>query len=132
MLLERQHQLRQDRSQQSPHTVRHQDIYRKMIETQNKFFQARNDDVVVVRGCPVSVAEQLLTLVSIGKLPNPYFDPSQAIPFTSAYLSWRTRSLVNRVLGQPYQKIGPTARGASRPPQNLPPEGAPTPLEVAE
>ena len=120
-----------DRSNKDPRQATHDDIFAKMAKVMYKTAGKRGG-VVRVAGCPVSVAEQLLTLVSIGKLPNPYFDPSQAIPFTSAYLSWRTRNLMHRVLGQPYQKVGPTRRGASRPEQNLPPEGAPTPLEIAE
>ena len=120
-----------DRSKKDPHEAVHDDIFAKMAKVTFKTAGKRGG-VVRVAGCPVSVAEQLLTLVNIGKLPNPYVDPSQAIPFTSAYLSWRTRTLMHRVLGQPYQKAGPTERGASRPEQNLPPEGAPTPLELAK
>jgi uncharacterized protein (DUF362 family) len=120
----------EDRSTKDPRQAKHDDIFAKMAKVMVKTAGKRGG-VVRVAGCPVSVAEQLLTLVSVGKLPNPYFDPSQAIPFTSAYLSWRTRNLVNRVLGQPYQRVGPTARGEARPEQSLPPEGAPTPLEAS-
>jgi hypothetical protein len=81
-------------------------------------------------GCPVSVAEQVLLLVKQGSLKNPYFDPAEAIPFTSCYLSSRTRSMFDRILGKPYQQEGPVERGASRPQQNLPPEGVETPLEA--
>ena len=37
---------------------------------------------------------------------------------------------IQRILGVPYQIRGTTERGASRPEQNLPPEGVPTPLEA--
>ena len=85
----------------------------------------RNADLIRVKGCPVSVAEQVLTLVYLGKLNNPYLDPNQAIPFTSCYLNWRTRTMFKRLFGEPYNVEGPTHRGDARPPQNLPPPGDP-------
>jgi hypothetical protein len=78
------------------------------------------------------VAEQVLLLVKLGKLKNPYFDPSQAWSFTNAYFSKRTHDAVQRIMGVPYQTAAgatPTRRGGARPPQNLPPDGAKGPLE---
>jgi hypothetical protein len=77
----------------------------------------------------VSVAEQVLTLVQLGKLPNPYFDLQLAPPFISAYLTWRTRAALQRLLGRSYNQPGPIERGQARPGQNLPPAGVATPLE---
>ena len=119
----------QDRSGKDPHTATHDDIFKKMLKVMGEMRRARKEDVVRVIGCPVSVAEQVLTLVELGHLPNPYFQPINAIPFTSAYLSWRGRTAVDRLLGRPYQQGGPTPRGDARPAQSLPPEGVPTPLE---
>jgi hypothetical protein len=76
------------------------------------------------------VAEQALTLINLGKLDNPYFDTSNMLSFTSAYFSWRTRTFIDRMFGRPYQVQGATQRGASRPVQNLPPEGQPSPLDL--
>ena len=59
-------------------------------------------EVIRLSGCPVSVAEQVLLLVKLGALKNPYLDPSQALPFASAYLSTKTRTAIKRVLGEPY------------------------------
>ena len=87
--------------------------------------KGNKEDVVRVAGCPVSVAEQLLTLVQLGKVKNPYFKPDTSIPFVSAYISWRGRTTLKRLMGEPYQRSGPVQRGAARPTQNLPPEGAP-------
>ena len=60
-------------------------------------------------------AEQVLMLVKLGKLKNPYFDLKEAIPFTSCYLTWRTRQLINLIMGQPRQLITEQAptRGAA-------------------
>ena len=118
-----------DRSKKSPHTAKHDDIFAKMWKVGRKMKQLDGVDVVRIQGCPVSVAEQALTLINLGKLDNPYFDGANMLDFTSAYFTWRTRNMINRVTGRPYQVQGPTARGASRPEQNHPPQGAQTPLE---
>ena len=74
-----------------------------------------------MEGCPVSVAEQVLLLVKLGKLKNPYFDMEQATPFVSSYFGWRMHELLRRMLRMPYQLPGEALRGAARPVQNLPP-----------
>jgi uncharacterized protein (DUF362 family) len=107
-----------DRKHKSPLTVTSDDIFSKMAQTYRKTFAARNADVMRLEGCPVSVAEQVLLLVSAGKLKNPYLDMSQALPFSNAYFSWRTHELSRKLLGIPYQRPGETERGAARPPQN--------------
>jgi hypothetical protein len=119
-----------DRSRKSPHEAKHDDIYAKMAKIAWRLWQDRSSDVIRIPGCPVSVAEQALLLVQLAGLKNPYFDPKMAVGFTSSYLSWRTRTLLKRVLGQPYQTPGATERGDARPPQSLPPEGASTRLEA--
>lgn len=119
-----------DRSKLDPHHAKHEDIYVKMAKTEQRMFAARNKDVIQIGGCPVSVAEQVLLLVKLGKLKNPYFEPSQAVTFTSCYMSSRTRTLIQRLAGKPYQRPGATPRGASRPPQNLPQDGDSKALEA--
>jgi uncharacterized protein (DUF362 family) len=109
-----------DRSKKSPETAKSPDIFVKMAQTLGSTLGKA--DVIRIAGCPVSVSEQVLLLIKLGKLDNPYFDPSQAIPFTNAYFSWRTHTLLQRLLGTPYQIPGPTERGEARPDQNLPPE----------
>ncbi len=37
----------------------------------------------------MSVAEQVLTLVTLGKTKNPYFAPDQLLDFNKAYVAWR-------------------------------------------
>ncbi len=118
-----------DRSTKNPLTAKHDDIFAKMVKTGFKLRELRSSDVIRMAGCPVSVAEQALALIRLGKLKNPYLDPREAVPFTSAYLSWRTRQAIARAMGRPYNKAGAYARGAARPEQNLPPQGAAQPLE---
>lgn len=120
----------QDRSTKDPRKATHDDVIMKMGKVLVESVRSRNEDVVRIAGCPVSVAEQLLTLVQLGKVSNPYFNPDNLVPFASAYVSWRGRTALQRIMGTPYQRSGPTPRGAARPEQNLPPEGMPTPLEA--
>ncbi len=119
-----------DRSKKDPLEAEGTDIYAKMWKMGVKLRELDRGSVTHIHGCPVSVAEQVLALVKIGRLKNPYLDPTQAIPFTSCYLSWRTRKLIARVLGEKYNVPGATARGAARPPQNHAPAGADTRLEA--
>ncbi len=118
-----------DRSSMSPLDAKHDDIFVKMVSVSRKLRAARREPVMRIGGCPVSVAEQVLALVQLGKLPNPYLDPKLAPAFVSAYFSWRTRALVQRMLGRGYNQPGPALRGAARPRQNLPPAGADPKLE---
>ena len=120
-----------DRSKKNPLDAKYQDIFAKMVSVTRKLGKLRSDNVVRMAGCPVSVAEQLLALIKLGKLRNPFWDPKQALPYTNAYLSWRTRQAIARLGGKPYNKPGATARGAARPEQSLPPAGTSRRLEPA-
>jgi uncharacterized protein (DUF362 family) len=105
-----------DRATKDPRTATSEDIFVKLFKM--TALTPTSADVVRIRGCPVSVAEQVLLLVKLGKLKNPYLDPEQGIPFVSAYLSWRTHGLVERLMQRPYQQSGPFNRGAASPPQD--------------
>ncbi len=123
-----------DRSKKDPHRASEADIFAKIAKTNYRMWQSRKDDVFRMAGCPVSVAEQVLMLVKLGKLRNPYFDRSQAVGFMSAYFRKKTHDLIQRILGVPYQTargVAPKPRGAARPEQNLPPAGASASLEAA-
>lgn len=111
----------EDRSTKNPHEASSENIYKKMASVNWKMFRERNKQAFRIAGCPVSVAEQVLMLVNIGKLKNPYLDPSQAIAFNHAYFSTRVRATLNRLTGKPYQRPGKALRGAARPTLNLPP-----------
>lgn len=118
-----------DRSTKNPREATAEDIFYKMFKMERKMWSMKKEDIVRITGCPVSVAEQVLLLIKLGNLKNPYFDPSQSLSFTYCYFGMRTRKLLNRIFGKPDIKFGPVERGDSRPHLNLPPEGADTPLE---
>ncbi len=89
-----------------PHHVKHEDIYKKMLKTTTKLSFHRGDNHVRLKGCPVSVAEQVLMLTGLSDIDNPYLDPSQVATFNKGYLSWRGRMALNKVMGKKYQKKG--------------------------
>jgi uncharacterized protein (DUF362 family) len=121
--------LYRDRRSMSPLAAKHEDIFAKMVRVARETKSLRREDFIRLTGCPVSVAEQVLALVERGDLPNPYLDLELAPRFISTYFSWRTRTLLHRLIGRAYNQPGPAARGLARPSQNLPPEGVSTPLE---
>ncbi|MDP6931864.1 MAG: DUF362 domain-containing protein, partial [Myxococcota bacterium] len=102
----------QDRSGLDPREASYEGIYGKMARVTAGMWWNRKEQVIRMKGCPVSVAEQVLALVNLGGLRNPYMDPSQAIPFTSCYLSWRSRTILKRALGKPYNQRAPAIRGS--------------------
>tara|TARA_R110002096_G_scaffold423452_2_gene630604 strand:+ start:7292 stop:8815 length:1524 start_codon:yes stop_codon:yes gene_type:complete len=105
-----------ERAAKDPHHAKHDDIYSKMLKTNTKLALAKNATHVRLEGCPVSVAEHALALVNLGKLKNPYLDPTQAIAFNKSYLSWRGRTTLNRLMGKKYQKHGSyKGRGDAQP-----------------
>ncbi len=110
----------EDRSTKKPLDAKDVDIFGKMIGTTLAWQSMRSKDVLEIRGCPVSVAEQVLLLVKLGKLKNPYMDPLVALRFTNAYLGKRARNAMNRLLGIPYNRPGAALRGAAKPRLQLP------------
>jgi len=98
--------LYKDRTTRDPHTVKHDDIYAKMVSVASNLMKTRNEDHLRLEGCPVSVAEQVLTLVSLGNTNNPYFAPDQIVKFNKAYMGWRGAMLAKKIAGQAYQVNG--------------------------
>ncbi len=68
-----------------------------------------------IAGCPVSVAEQILALVRVSGVKNPYFDSSQVWQFNKGYLGWKAKMALRRLRGKKYQQAGPCSRGAAKP-----------------
>jgi uncharacterized protein (DUF362 family) len=110
-----------DRSTKDPHHAKHDDIYAKMVSVTAKLARAKGEDHVRLEGCPVSVAEQVLALVTLGGTNNPYFSATEAVRFNKAYLAWRTTMLGKRLTGTPYQKAGHCHRGEGAPDVTPPP-----------
>lgn len=108
------------RDTKDPHHAQHDDIYKKMAVVTRNLFSSRNKTHVRLEGCPVSVAEQILTLVNLAGLKNPYFVPSEIVSFNRAYLGWRARVALNRVTGKRYQKDGAFAERGDAAPEVAP------------
>jgi uncharacterized protein (DUF362 family) len=107
--------LYRDRSTRDPYEAEHADVYAKMGEVLGSLSAARDEPFVRLEGCPVSVAEQVLALVQLGKTKNPYFSGSEIFEFNRAYLGWRAVTALKRLMGERYQRRGEGPRGAARP-----------------
>lgn len=98
-----------------PYTIKHDDVFLKMAKVSGKVAVNEGKQVLRLSGCPVSVIEQALCLVELGEVQNPYFDPQMAMPFQTAYWTWRAQTTLQRLRGQPYQRHGACSRGAAQP-----------------
>jgi uncharacterized protein (DUF362 family) len=104
--------LYRDRATMDPHHAAHEDIFKKMIVVNAHMFKNKRNSHMRLRGCPVSVAEQVLALVNLSGVKNPYFDRKEVIGFLRGYAAWRFAMLRKR---RPYQKPGPASRGEAAP-----------------
>jgi uncharacterized protein (DUF362 family) len=101
-----------ERSTLDPHTARTEDIFKKLVTAKRKL----TGEVIRLEGCPVSVAEQVLALVTIGELKNPYLDPRSMVTFGRAYFGWKARVTLNKLQRKHYQQNGAFGeRGAAAP-----------------
>ena len=99
-----------------PEDAVEESIFAKMWKTRRRINKGAKHDFIRLPGCPVSVAEQVLLLVQMGHLRNPYLDPKVSPLFLSCYLSKKTRTTLKRILGQPYHlPEGSVVLGAARP-----------------
>jgi uncharacterized protein (DUF362 family) len=94
--------LYKERSTLDPHVARSEDIFKKLATAKGKL----QGDVIRLEGCPVSVAEQVLALVTIGGLKNPYYQPRNMVTFGRAYFGWKARVTLNKLQRKTYQKNG--------------------------
>jgi uncharacterized protein (DUF362 family) len=100
------HSMYRNRDTKDPHEAVHQDIYRKMATTASMLRAGRDQTFIRMEGCPVSVAEQVLMLVGLSEIKNPYLAPDQIVKFNRGYLGWRARVMFNRLAGKRYQQRG--------------------------
>jgi uncharacterized protein (DUF362 family) len=107
--------LYRNRSTRDPYKAEHDDIYWKMKKVIGKLASSRGESHIRLEGCPVSVAEQVLVLVQLGKTKNPYFSATEVVGFNRAYLSWRAVTAFHRAMGHPYQRPGACHRGEAKP-----------------
>ena len=61
------------REQHNPYAAKTGDVVIKMIAVLQNLFRHLGQPVIRVKGCPVSVAENVLYLAWVGKVTNPYF-----------------------------------------------------------
>jgi uncharacterized protein (DUF362 family) len=104
-----------DRATKDPYTAKHDDIFAKMLSVSSKLAQSKSSSHVRFEGCPVSVAEQVLALVTLGKTKNPYLSASEAMRFNLGYMGWRGMTLAQRAVGKKYQVHGDAQRGHAKP-----------------
>ena len=107
--------LYRDRASKDPHHAKHDDIYAKLGAVGAKWAKERHAPHLRLTGCPVSVAELVLTLSMFGGVKNPYLDQREIVRFNRGYLAWRGAMALKKLRGQPYQKSGPSPRGAAAP-----------------
>jgi len=122
-----------DRHRIKPCEARMTDVFVKMLATYRAIFAARQKPYLRITGCPVSVAEQILVMATLGRTRNPYFAPATVVPFLRGWLGWRWARVARWLLGQPYQSDGsPTPARAtpalpsssrSEPPESARPSG---------
>lgn len=103
------------RSTNDPYEAKHDDIYLKMGSVTAAALRARDDGFMRMAGCPVSVAEQVLMLCTLGGVNNPILDPKSAYAFNKAYVQWRGVTTLQRLRGKPYQVHGAASRGEAAP-----------------
>jgi uncharacterized protein (DUF362 family) len=107
--------LYRDRSTRDPYDAEEADVYGKMGEVLGRLSASRDEPHVRLEGCPVSVAEQVLALVQLGGVKNPYFSGKEIVEFNRAYLGWRAATALKRLSGERYQRRGECPRGKARP-----------------
>jgi hypothetical protein len=99
-----------DGAAKDPHHPARTGIYKKMAASTANLISSRNKNWLHLKGCPVTVAEQVLILVGLTGVKNPYLDARETYAFNKAYLEWRGTTLLKRLRGIPYQKSGVSGR----------------------
>jgi uncharacterized protein (DUF362 family) len=103
--------LYRDRSTLDPYTIRAEDALTKQWKTRNLLRKADGKSHLRLQGCPVSVSEQVQTLVALGGL----HDPARSWPGMKAFVVWKSKMLMKKLGGHRYQIPGPTLRGDAAP-----------------
>jgi uncharacterized protein (DUF362 family) len=94
-----------------PYTIEGEDIFAKITNTTKLLRAAEDSSHLCLRGCPASVAEQLLVLVELAKTGNPTRDWRAAF----SYLQWKSVMALKKLGGHKYQIHGDAERGGARP-----------------
>ncbi len=106
----------QPRETKDPHHISGQGLYQKMTTLTAELTATRKDPYIRLKGCPVSVAEQVLALVGLSPgVKNPYFDKREIVLFNKSFLAWRAAVAKRKLFRQKYQQHGPAERGDAAP-----------------
>jgi hypothetical protein len=75
------------------------DMVLKILSSLWLCFRNRGSKYLHVKGCPTSIAEHVNYLATIGKIPNPNFDPRMVMAVNMAYGQMRVNRFKNRLIG---------------------------------
>lgn len=85
----------------SPHNATCASVYSSMIRAFSNYLRHRDSPVICVRGCPVSIWENLLYISWLGKVTNPYLHPRATFPFAFYWAISRAARMRRSLRGQP-------------------------------
>jgi len=90
------------RQNKNPHSAKAKDVFVRMAVVYltvglSMLMRRRH---LVLRGCPVSAAEHVLVLASLGGLKNPYFDYRVVVPFVWNWIRTKVRRLLGWLTGK--------------------------------
>ena len=88
------------RTERAPEKARSTSLPVKIVASYLNALMSLREPHIVIRGCPVSVAEHVLMLAIFGGVKNAYFDERVTFAFT---YHWIASSLVRLLKGQPPQ-----------------------------
>jgi hypothetical protein len=71
----------------------------KIVGAQTHALRNRSSRFIHLKGCPLSVAQHVNYLASMGKINNPNFDPRLAVQANISYYQMRFHRLASRFLG---------------------------------
>lgn len=77
------------RADHDPHHAKSGDLLAKIVNFIRLRFRHRDKQVIRVPGCPVSVAENILWITSLGRTQNPYLDGQVFVRFAYNYVRFR-------------------------------------------
>ena len=103
--------LYRQRSTLDPYTIQGEDMFAKMAKTWNMLRKAKNKPFLRLKGCPVSVAEQLMVLVQLSGAE----DPTRDLSAVRSYLKWKSVMAAKSLMGHKYQIRGRAQRGEAAP-----------------
>jgi hypothetical protein len=103
--------LYKDRSTLDPHKIKGEDIVFKVRKTTKLLKEAEGQPALRLKGCPVSVAEQLMVLARVAGAVDPVKDRSGI----GSYLKWKSVMAMKALVGHKYQVHGTAERGDAAP-----------------